>query len=425
MTINGSTRRRAAPVAAKIEWYVLIVPMRRAAIPDYSIPPRKKPPCTCIRGHDFPRLNGPHKIDWRTARADGRITRSHQPQRPIPDTTMKPTAPDPQPKQRRFQFPPGLLPRLAILLSLFVVMGALSALRPTDPIWRVDQYQWGIPRMLLQQTDQGVAVNWSNQLNILRQSAINIVLGTGLTLVILTGGIDLSVGSVLALANVAFVWTSIRWGFAFGTLAAMVVGTLCGWLCGIITVRGKVPSFISTLGMLMIARGAAHVWSGGQTIFLPTSALAVNLLPLGSALGVIVLAAAMLNGSRLGRSIYAVGGNREAAYLSGIPTDRVVTLAFTLSGTLAGLAGMIYWARVSSGSHLAGDGYELYAIAAAVIGGTSLQGGRGRISGTVLGALMMAVLFNGLNVLGVQENAQKMIVGCVIIIAVLADRSSQ
>jgi ribose/xylose/arabinose/galactoside ABC-type transport system permease subunit len=327
-------------------------------------------------------------------------------------------------KKQRF-LPAGLLPRILILVTLFAAMCLLSALRPTEPLWRIDQYQWGIPRMLLQQTDNGIAMNWNNQLNILRQSAINIVLGTGLTLVILTGGIDLSVGSVLALANVAFVWTSIRWGFGAGAWMALAVGGLCGWACGMITVRGRVPSFITTLGMLMIARGAAHVWSGGQTIYLPTPALAVNLLPLGSALVVILIAAAMLNGSRLGRSIYAVGGNAEAAYLSGIPTNRIITLAFTMSGILAGLAGMVYWARVSSGSHLAGDGYELYAIAAAVIGGTSLQGGRGKISGTVLGALMMAVLYNGLNVLGVQESAQKMIVGAVIITAVLADRSSQ
>jgi ribose transport system permease protein len=108
-----------------------------------------------------------------------------------------------------------------------------------------------------------------------------------------------------------------------------------------ITVRGRVPSFITTLGMLMIARGAAHVWSGGQTIYLPTPALAVNLLPLGSALVVILIAAAMLNGSRLGRSIYAVGGNAEAAYLSGIPTNRIITLAFTMSGILAGLAAIL------------------------------------------------------------------------------------
>jgi len=263
------------------------------------------------------------------------------------------------------------------------------------------------------------------------QTSCVAILAVAETLVIIAGGIDLAVGSVLALAGVsAAVLMSGGMPIPLACLVGLVCGLACGLVSGGLVTLGRMPPFIATLGVMGIARGAALISSGGENVTsLPPafSDLATTSwlgLPLPAGLAVVVAAAAhvMLTRTVLGRNVYAVGGNAEAARLSGVPIRRVLVTLFALSGLLSGAAGLMLTSRLSIGQPTAGMGYELDAIAAAVIGGTSLMGGQGSIPGTILGAAIMGLLRNGCNLLHVPDFWQQVAIGAIIIIAVFCDQ---
>jgi ribose/xylose/arabinose/galactoside ABC-type transport system permease subunit/ABC-type sugar transport system substrate-binding protein len=270
-----------------------------------------------------------------------------------------------------------------------------------------------------------------NLLNVMQQSAINAILGIGLTFVIISGGIDLSVGSILALcglvvADLLVAGHSIP--VAIG--AGLLVGLLCGAINGLITTLGRIPPFITTLGMMLIARSAAKIYSDSKPISgLPESfrALAGDVAGVPVLVIVVailyVLAHFVLTRTKLGRYSYAIGGNEQAAWLSGVPVVPYKIAIYGLSGLMAGVAAVLMTARLNAASPLSGEMYELYAIAAAVIGGVSLMGGEGRVLGTLIGALIMGTLRNGLNALNVPSALEGMVVGGVLITAVVLDRA--
>lgn len=275
-----------------------------------------------------------------------------------------------------------------------------------------------------------------NALKIFVQIAINTVLAAGMTFVILTGGIDLSVGSVLALCTVVGATVMIDESLSPGVaillalLACMATGAVCGFLNGWISTRWKIPSFIVTLGMLNMAAGAARVVSDNSTITgLPQSFVDFGNLIIGGFLpsifliAVLVIAAGwfVLRFTVFGRMIFAVGTNDEAVRLSGHNPDFYKIAAFTISGLTAGIAAMVYLLRLNIGSPIAGVGYELNAIAAVIIGGTSLSGGKGSIIGTLVGACILQVLSTGLQLLGVGDNFKPIVIGLVIVLAVILD----
>ena len=275
----------------------------------------------------------------------------------------------------------------------------------------------------------------NNALKIFVQIAINTVLAAGMTFVILTAGIDLSVGSVLALCTVvgALIMTSGMspvLSIPLAILGCIAVGGLCGFINGKVSTYWKVPSFIVTLGMLNIAAGAARVLSDNSTITgLPQGFVNFGNLIIGGflpsifliAVAVIALGWFILRFTVFGRMIYAVGANDEAVRLSGHNPDAYKIAAFTISGAAAGIAAIVYLLRLNIGSPIAGIGYELNAIAAVIIGGTSLFGGKGSIIGTLAGACILQVLATGLQLLGVGDNYKPIIIGAVIILAVIVD----
>jgi ribose transport system permease protein len=270
-----------------------------------------------------------------------------------------------------------------------------------------------------------------NLLNVMQQSAINAILGIGLTFVIISAGIDLSVGSILAFCGLVTADLLVAGHSVVVAIAAgLAVGTLCGLATGLITVLGRIPPFITTLGMMLIARSAAKVYSGSKPISgLPESFRSLS----GDILGVPVLvlvvavlyvvAHIVLTRTKLGRYAYAIGGNEQAAWLSGVPVGRYKVAIYGLSGLMAGIAAVLMTSRLNAASPLTGEMYELYAIAAAVIGGVSLMGGEGRVIGTLIGALIMGTLRNGLNALNVPSALEGMVVGGVLIAAVVLDRA--
>ncbi|NTF09495.1 ABC transporter permease [Agrobacterium rubi] len=276
--------------------------------------------------------------------------------------------------------------------------------------------------------------------NILLQTSINGVLAIGMTFVILTRGIDLSVGSVVALAGIvsgSLATTSATAG-VFGApyppyvamIAGILVGLACGTIVGIIVSRFAVPAFVATLGMLSAARGMTLIYGGGKPV--PGLTPAFRWIGTGDVFGipmpVVILACVfivswwVLNRTRFGRYIYAVGGNPHAAKTSGINVTRIRFVVYTISGALSGLAGMMLSARTGSALPQAGVAYELDAIAAVVIGGTSLSGGVGRVTGTLIGALIIGVMNNGLDLLGIQSYYQQVIKGALIVGAVMLDQ---
>ncbi len=280
-----------------------------------------------------------------------------------------------------------------------------------------------------------------NVLNVLRQTSINGVLAIGMTFVILTRGIDLSVGSVVALAGVvaASFATTTATGFIPGApypaplaiAVGLLVGMAAGAISGTIVARFRVPAFVATLGMLSAARGLTLLYSGGRPIpaltdgfrWIGTGDVAGIPVPIFLFLGVFAAAHFTLTQTRFGRHVYAVGGNPHAAKVSGLPVVRIRFLVYVISGALAGLAGMILAARTGSALPQAGIAYELDAIAAVVIGGTSLAGGIGRVSGTLVGALLIGVMNNGLDLMGVESYYQQVIKGLLIVAAVMLDQS--
>jgi ribose transport system permease protein len=275
----------------------------------------------------------------------------------------------------------------------------------------------------------------NNITNILTQITINLILAVGMTFVILIGGIDLSVGSVMAFAAVVAGKAITLAGFGTAELiifaigAAMFAGLLCGLVNGAISAYWSLPSFIITLGMLNIARGAALQVSDAQTIysfpyaFEEFGSKLVYGVPVVFLLALLLVAVAwfVLNRTVFGRLIYGIGNNEEAVRLAGHPVFWYKVAAFTICGATAGIAAIVYMARLSIASPIAGIGFELNAIAAVIIGGTSLAGGRGSVVGTLLGAFIIGVLANGLILIGLSDFMRQMITGVVIIIAVILD----
>ena len=279
-----------------------------------------------------------------------------------------------------------------------------------------------------------------NLLNIASQIAVIAIVAIGMTMVIITGGIDLSVGSLIALSAVLCAWVMREvaggveagvGGMVLACAVAILVCGLAGGFSGWMITRFGVPPFIVTLAMMLVGSGLAFSLAEGQSIAAVPEGFVwlgrgVGLLGLPNAvwlmLGLYGAAHALMTQTRMGRHLYAVGGNREAALLSGIRVGRVLLFAYVMSGLLAGLGGVVMASQLKSGSPTYGAMYELYVIAAAVVGGTSLRGGEGRMLGTLVGAFTIAVIQNGMNLMNVESYTQKVVLGLVILGSVLLDR---
>ena len=278
-----------------------------------------------------------------------------------------------------------------------------------------------------------------NLLNIANQIAVIAIMAVGMTMVIISGGIDLSVGSLAALSavvatrlirDVAGGTEAAAGGMVLACLAAIVACGLVGCVSGFVITSCGVPPFIVTLAMMLGASGLASIVAEGESIYqipqafvwlgrgadlgLPNAVLLM--------LGLYAAAHVVMTRTRFGRHLYAVGGNREAARLSGVPVERVQLAAYVISGLLAGLGGVLMASQLKSGSPTYGAMYELYVIAAVVVGGTALAGGEGRVLGTLVGAFIIAVIQNGMNLMGIESYTQRVVLGLVILAAVLVDR---
>lgn len=272
----------------------------------------------------------------------------------------------------------------------------------------------------------------SNALNILLATSVIGVLGFAATFVIAAAGIDLSVGSILGFGGVtgALAVNMLGLPWPLGIAAALAGGALCGVINGLLITRGGIPAFIVTLGMLGVARGAALVLTNGQPVYgLPAPMTWLGQgrpfgvpVPAIIFLGVAVVTHFILSRTRFGKYALVIGDNPAAARATGIRVERHLVALYTLSGLLAGLAGLVSAARVNSGDPTAGTGYELSAITAAILGGTNLFGGRASVVGTLIGALIMGVLQNGLNLLAVSSFYQQMAIGAVLVLAVWLDQ---
>ncbi|MBD7936255.1 MULTISPECIES: ABC transporter permease subunit [Cytobacillus] len=272
-----------------------------------------------------------------------------------------------------------------------------------------------------------------NILNVLRQVSINALIAFGMTFVILTGGIDLSVGSILALSS-ALTAGMLASGMdpILAVLLGLLAGALMGLVNGVIIAKGKVAPFIATLATMTIFRGLTLVYTEGRPITGLSDAFSFQMIGKGYFLGVPFPVVTMLlaylflyfllKKTTFGRGVYAIGGNEEAAKLSGLKVDRLKMGVYAISGLFAAVAGITLTSRLDSAQPTAGTSYELDAIAAVVLGGTSLSGGRGWIFGTLIGALIIGVLNNGLNLLNVSSFYQQVVKGGVILLAVLIDR---
>ena len=270
----------------------------------------------------------------------------------------------------------------------------------------------------------------TNIINVLRQISVNAIVAFGMTYVILIGGIDLSVGSIMAVTGCLGVIMCVAGvPVIIAMLVAVILGIIIGFINGFVISKMKLPAFIATLAMMTIASGTAKLITGGKpTRFeneffeaIGNGYLGPIPIPVIIMAIVFIIMAIILNKSKFGRFVYAVGGNRQAAEFSGIKITRVEIKVYTLSGLLAGLAGVITASRMSSGQPTAGEGQELDAIAAVVLGGTSFVGGEGHIGGTIIGALIIGILNNGLNLIQVSSYWQLVVKGVVIILAVYVD----
>lgn len=302
----------------------------------------------------------------------------------------------------------GVLQKLVPFLGLFLIITIITILNPDF-----------------------LSVN--NLLNVLRQVSINAIIAFGMTFVILTGGIDLSVGSILALTG------AVTAGMMAGgtdpilaMLLGLILGALLGAVNGVLIAKGNVAPFIATLATMTIYRGLTLVYTEGRPISGLGDSLTFQMLGKGYFFGIPVPVVTMLvsfgilyfilKKTTFGRRVYAVGGNEEASKLSGIKTGRIKIYVYALTGFLSALAALILTSRLNSAQPTAGQMFELDAIAAVVLGGTSLTGGRGWIVGTLIGALIIGVLNNGLNLIGVSSFFQQVVKGLVILFAVLIDR---
>ncbi len=271
----------------------------------------------------------------------------------------------------------------------------------------------------------------TNVLNIIRQSSIHGIIAVGMTFVILTAGIDLSVGSIVALAGVLCAgFEHLKWSLILIIIVTLLVGSLIGLVNGLVITKGRVTPFVVTLGMMSIARGLALIYSKGYPIsgfgpsfrFIGAGYILDIPLPIFIFIASILIAAVVLRQTRLGRYTYAIGGNEETVKLSGIDSDTYKTIAYVLSGLASALGALVLTARLNAGEPIAGTGYELDVIASVVIGGTSLMGGRGGVWGTLIGALLIGTINNGMNLLGISSYFQLVVKGLIIIGAVLLDR---
>lgn len=276
-------------------------------------------------------------------------------------------------------------------------------------------------------------LNLNNILNVLTQVSVNAIIALGMSFVILTGGIDLSVGSILAITG-AIAATLVKGtnSIFIALLAALILGGLIGAANGAVVAKGKIQPFIVTLAAMTIFRGVTYVYTNGT----PISGLGKNFTFIGNSrvlgipfpviitLIIFIIAWYLINETRFGRYTYALGGNEDSTRLSGINTDRIKILVYMISGIAAALSGIIVTSRIGSASPNAGTGYELDAIAAVVLGGTSLSGGEGTITGTIIGAMIIGVLNNGLNLMNVSPFYQSIVKGLVILLAVLLDKKN-
>ncbi|ANU14202.1 ribose ABC transport system, permease protein RbsC [Planococcus halocryophilus Or1] len=302
----------------------------------------------------------------------------------------------------------SVLQKIAPFIGLFLIMSIITILNPDF-------------------------ISVSNLMNVLRQVSINALIAFGMTFVILTGGIDLSVGSTLALTG-AVTAGLMASGVdpIFAMLLGLLLGAVLGAVNGIIIAKGKVAPFIATLATMTIYRGLTLVYTDGRPISGLGDSLTFQMLGKGYFLGIPIPVVTMiisfailyfiLKKTTFGRRVYAVGGNEEASILSGINADRIKIYVYSLLGLLAAVASLILTSRLNSAQPTAGEMFELDAIAAVVLGGTSLTGGRGWIVGTLIGALIIGVLNNGLNLIGVTSFFQQVVKGAVILLAVLLDR---
>ncbi len=274
----------------------------------------------------------------------------------------------------------------------------------------------------------------SNITNVFTQVSTNAIIAVGMTFVILTGGIDLSVGSTVAISG-AFAASIIKStnNVFLAIIVAGIVGIVIGLINGLLISKGKLQAFIATLATMTIFRGVTLVFTNGTPIsklsesFVNIGNGKLGFIPIPVVITVIVfiIAVYVLTETRFGRYLYALGGNEDSARLSGINTNKIKTLVYVISGFASSIAGVIIASRIGSASPNAGTGFELDAIAAVVIGGTSLAGGEGRITGTLIGALIIGVLNNGLNLMNVSPFYQSIVKGLVILIAVLLDKKSR
>ena len=271
-----------------------------------------------------------------------------------------------------------------------------------------------------------------NLTNILVQSSIMAVIAIGMTFVIISGGFDLSVGSTVALAGCVGVMAMVKFGLIAGALAGIAAGGVVGAINGVIIARLGVNPFITTLGTMVLVRGVVYLITAGAPV--GDEGLPAAFLALGSArlfgihylvwIPAVLLAVLswVMQATPYGRRVYATGGNREAAYLSGVPVERIIASTYVVCGALAGVAGVMLAARLQSGQPTAGEFYELTAIAAVVLGGASLHGGEGTLYKSIIGVFIMIVLGNGLNLLNIDSYWQRVAIGAVIIAAAAADR---
>jgi len=277
-------------------------------------------------------------------------------------------------------------------------------------------------------------LNTYNIINIARQSSVNIILAVGMTLVILTGGIDLSVGAVLALVG-TLVAGMLSKGMPLGIalIIGLCIGLSFGIFNGLCVTKAEIPPFITTLGSLVIARSLGLIYSGGYPItgmpknftFIGSGYISFLPTPVVIAIVIFIIGLYVLNSTIVGRYVYAIGGNEEATYLSGISTHKWKIIIYGIHGFLTGLAGIVLTARMNSGQPTVAQGLEMDIIAAVVIGGTSLAGGEGNLVGTLIGALIITVLNNGLTLLNVSPYYQGAIIGVVILAAVWLDRKQK
>lgn len=274
----------------------------------------------------------------------------------------------------------------------------------------------------------------NNLLNLLLQVTSNALIAFGMTFVILTGGIDLSVGSILALSS-ALTAGLLGSGMpvTLAILISLILGCILGMMNGLLISYGKLAPFIVTLATMTIFRGATLVYTNGNPItkglsdtflfqFLGQGYIVGIPFPVIIMFIVFIVLYVLLHKTAFGKSVYAIGGNEKAAYISGVKLNKVKIIIYSISGIMASISGLIITSRLSSAQPTAGTSYEMDAIAAVVLGGTSLSGGKGRILGTLIGALIIGVLNNGLNIIGVSAFWQQVVKGVVILIAVLIDR---